>query len=448
MPECQNIDLVVECRWLLPMTEGLPLLEHQSVAVDGGRILEVGSIEHIRKAFKADETFCLDRHALMPGLVNAHNHAGMALMRGYADDLPLMTWLNEHIWPAESAHMDASTVADGTRLAIAEMLRSGTTTFSDMYLAPEAVAPLVDSTGIRAQLCTPLIDFKTPWASGFPEGLEKSEALIERYRGHDRLRFALGPHAPYTVGDESLARLVEARERLGVPIQMHVHETRDEIDQGVAKDGMRPLSRLHRAGLLTPDFQAVHMTQLDDDEIELVRKQGLSVVHCPQSNLKLASGFCPVGKLLKAGVNVALGTDGACSNNDLDMFDEMRTAALLAKGVSADAATLPAMAALAMATRSGARAIGLENVTGELRQGLFADMTAVDLESLSAVPVYHPASALVYAISSRQVSHVWVNGRALVAQGRLMQEDEKALYAIAERQRGAMASTRKGHHHE
>lgn len=439
----QTIDLLIECRWLLPMTDGLPLLEHQGVAVNAGRILEVGSIERLRQAFDADEILTLDRHAVMPGLVNAHNHAGMTLMRGYADDLPLMTWLNEHIWPAESAHMDAQTVADGTRLAMAEMLRSGTTTFSDMYLAPEAVAPLVDGSGMRAQLCTPLIDFATPWASNFTEGLEKSEALIERYRDHNRLRFALGPHAPYTVGDESLARLIEARERLGIPVQMHVHETRDEVERSLAQHGMRPLSRLDRAGLLTPDFQAIHMTQLEDDEIELVRDRGLSVVHCPQSNLKLASGFCPVSRLLATGINVALGTDGACSNNDLDMFDEMRTAALLAKGFSGDAATLPAMTALAMATRSGARAIGLAEVTGQLRQGLAADITAVDMESLSAVPVYHPASALVYAISSRQVSHVWVDGRLLVAQGQLMQEDERQLYAIAEHHRERMQSTRK-----
>ncbi|OHV11941.1 TRZ/ATZ family hydrolase [Kushneria phosphatilytica] len=430
-----SADLLIECRWLLPMTDDLPVKEWQAIALHDGIIVGIWPIEEARIRVHAQQTLRLTQHALMPGLVNAHNHAGMTMMRGYADDLPLMTWLNDHIWPAEAAFMQPEFVADGTRLAIAEMLRSGTTLFSDMYLSPETAAELVASSGIRAQICTPLIDFATPWARDFASGIELSEALLARYRGHDRISIALGPHAPYTVGDESLEQLCQARDRLNVPIQMHVHETRDEVDTA----GIRPLQRLHAAGLLDNRFQAVHMTQLTDEEIQMVADSGASVIHCPQSNLKLASGFCPVARLLDAGIPVALGTDGACSNNDLNLFDEMRQAALLAKGFSGDAAVLPAMAALAMATIEGARALGVSDRTGCLQTGMAADIIAVNLDSLETQPVHHPESALVYAVNSRQVSHVWVAGQLLLENGVLVNEDEDELLQLARHRQRQMA---------
>ncbi|MFC0268410.1 TRZ/ATZ family hydrolase [Kushneria aurantia] len=435
---------VIECRWLLPMSDNLPLREHHALAIRQGRILDSGPIDEMRRRHSPQQRLELTHHAVMPGLINAHNHAGMALMRGYADDLPLMQWLNEHIWPAEAAHMNTAAIVDGTRLAIAEMLRSGTTTFADMYFAPEEVADLLDESGMRAQLCTPLMDFETPWARDFRHGIEKSVALAERLRGHDRLRVALGPHAPYTVGDDSLEQLVEARDRLGVPIQMHIHETHDEVTQSLQQYGARPLERLRRAGVVTADLQAVHLTQLNDEEIDLLATSGASAIHSPQSNLKLASGFCPVARLLEAGVRVALGTDGACSNNDLDMFDEMRSAALLAKGVSGNAAALPAMATLAMATREGAAALGMADVTGRLEPAMAADIMAVDLDSLEAQPLHDPASALVYAVNSRQVSHLWVAGELLLDEGRLTREDETELMALAKKRGRELAQGREG----
>ncbi|RKR06182.1 5-methylthioadenosine/S-adenosylhomocysteine deaminase [Kushneria sinocarnis] len=437
MPATQSVsaDLLIECRWLLPMTAGWPVKEWQAIAISDGIIQGVWPIDEARTRVQAGRTLRLEQHALLPGLVNAHNHAGMSMMRGYADDLPLMTWLKEHIWPAEAAFMQPEFVADGTRLAIAEMLRSGTTLFSDMYLAPEAAAEVVNRSGIRAQLCTPLIDFPTPWSEGFKAGLDKSAALLERYRHHERISITLGPHAPYTVSDESLRQLRQARDRLGLPIQMHVHETRDEVDSAE----IRPLQRLHDAGLLDNGFQAVHMTQLTEAEIRQVADSGASVIHCPQSNLKLASGFCPVTRLLEAGINVALGTDGACSNNDLDMFDEMRHAALLAKGVSGDAASLPAMAALAMATIEGARALDMADRVGSIQPGMAADLIAVNLDSLESQPVHHPESALVYAVNSRQVSHVWVAGQLLLDEGELVNEDERELIQMARHRQQQMA---------
>lgn len=434
-----EVELLIEARWVLPMSDDLPVLEEHAVAIAHGQLHGPWPIAEARRRVSAERTLRLDSHALLPGLVNAHNHAGMSLMRGYADDLPLMTWLNEHIWPAEAAHVNPRFVADGTRLAVAEMLRSGTTTFADMYLAPEAVGDVVEHYGIRAQLCTPLIDFPTSWAADFTTGLERTEALVERYRDHPTISLAFGPHAPYTVGEASLQQLLEARERLGLPIQMHVHETADEVEQALAQDGRRPLRRLHDAGLLGRHFQAVHMTQVVDEDIELLRESGTHVVHCPQSNLKLASGLCPVARLQAAGVNVALGTDGAASNNDLDMFDELKSAALLAKAVSGDAAALPAMAALAMATRDSARALGMGQRIGQLAEGYAADLIAVDLDDINTLPVHHPASAIVYAMHSRQVSHVWVGGRARVEAGELVDIDRNELKRMAYDYQQAMA---------
>ena len=436
-----EVELLIEARWVLPMSEGLPTLEDHAVAIEAGRLLGPWPIAEARDRVNARRVLRLPSHALLPGLINAHNHAGMSLMRGYADDLPLMTWLNEHIWPAEATHVNPGFVADGTRLAIAEMLRSGTTTFADMYLSPEAVGEVVESGMIRTQLCTPLIDFPTPWAADFTSGLERTEALAERYRDHSTISLAFGPHAPYTVGDDSLRRLLEAHKRLDLSIQMHVHETADEIEQGLAKDAKRPLRRLYDAGLLGPHFQAVHMTQINDEDIAILRDTGTHVVHCPQSNLKLASGFCPVARLQDAGINVALGTDGAASNNDLDMFDELKSAALLAKGTSGNAAALPAMAALAMATRDGARALGLGDRLGQLKEGFAADLIAVDLDSINTLPVHHPASAVVYAMNSRQVSHVWVGGQARLLESELNGIDVKELKHMATDYRHAMTTT-------
>lgn len=435
-----DVDLLIEARWILPMSDGLPTLEDHAIAIHEGRFLGPWPQGEANRHVTPRRVMRLDRHALLPGLVNAHNHAGMSLMRGFADDLPLMTWLNEHIWPAEAAYVNHEFVAAGTRLACAEMLRSGTTTFADMYLAPEAVGDVVEPLGMRVQLCTPLIDFPTPWAPDFGTGLMKTDALRERFRNHPRISLALGPHAPYTVGDASLERLLEAQQHLGLSIQMHVHETADEVQQGLAQNGRRPLTRLFEAGLLGPHFQAVHMTQVDDQDLAILRETGTRVIHCPQSNLKLASGFCPVARLLEAGVTVALGTDGAASNNDLDMFDELKSAALLAKGISGDAAALPAMSALAMATREGAKVLGMEARFGRLQQDFEADMIAVDLERLNTAPIHHPASAVVYAMQSHQVSHVWIDGEPCVVDGELQGLDTDSLLADTHRYRDLMRS--------
>jgi 5-methylthioadenosine/S-adenosylhomocysteine deaminase len=351
---------------------------------------------------------------LIPGLINAHTHAAMSLMRGIADDRPLMEWLTDHIWPLEQKWMGEAFVRDGSDLAMAEMIRGGITCFNDMYFFPEVTAQQVIRCGMRAMLGMILVDFPSAWASGPAEYLEKGLALRDEWLNDSLVSFAFAPHAPYSVSDEPLLRVATLAAELELPIHMHLHETANEIEQSRQQFGMRPITRLKQLELLGPGYIAVHMTQLTDEEIALIAQTGASVVHCPESNLKLASGFCPVARLVDAGVNVAIGTDGAASNNDLDMMGEMRMTALLAKAVSGDASAIPARSALRMATLNGARALGLDADIGSLEPGKWADITAIRLDRIETQPLFDPVSDLVYAASRHQVSDVWVGGRRLL----------------------------------
>ncbi len=414
-----NIDTLLHARWVLPIEPQGVLLEHHSVAIHDGRIEAILPTTEAAQRYSSSNTLHFDQHVLMPGLINTHGHAAMTLMRGLADDLPLMEWLQQHIWPAEQQWVNTDFVYDGSLLACAEMLRSGTTCFNDMYFFPEDTVRAVEQSGMRASIGLIMIDFPTAWAQSPDEYLSKGIELHDQLRGNSLIRTAFAPHAPYTVSDESLQRIRTYAEELDIPIHMHVHETAHEVEEAIQKTGKRPLQRLEELGLLNPHLMAVHMTQLLPEEIPRLANTGIHVVHCPESNLKLASGFCPVHQLHEAGVNLCLGTDGAASNNDLDMFSEMRSAALLAKAVAGDASALPAEAVLRMATINGARALGLENETGSLEPGKSADIIAVDLGGLESQPVYHPASQLVYAAGRDQVTDVWVAGRHLLKQREL-----------------------------
>lgn len=419
----QDIDLLIHARWVLPVEPAGAVLENHAVAVHRGRILELAPSTEAEARYRPAQVLRRDSHVLLPGLVNAHTHAAMSLMRGLADDLPLMRWLEEHIWPAEGRWVSAEFVQDGTELAVAEMLLGGTTCFADMYFFPGAAARAALKCGIRACIGMIVIAFPSAWAASSDEYLSKGMALRDRHKDEPLLSFMFAPHAPYTVDDAVLRRVRTYADELDVPVQIHVHETAQEVSDALKAKGTRPLARLDALGLLNPGLMAVHMTQLEEPEIAQLAETGVSVVHCPESNLKLASGFCPVAKLRAAGVNLALGTDGAASNNDLDMFGEMRSAALLAKGVAGDPAALPAAAVLEMATLGGARALGLAEHTGSLRPGKWADLVAVDLDAAATQPVYNPVSQLVYAAGRDQVSDVWVAGRQLVQAHRLTRLD-------------------------
>lgn len=416
-------DTRINARWLIPVEPFGVVLEHQAVILQGSRILAIVPQAEADQSYRTRETLDLNQHVVLPGLINLHGHTAMSLFRGLADDLPLMTWLNDHIWPAEGKFVSEQFVADGTRLAMAEMLRTGTTTFSDMYFFPEVTAQAAHDTGMRAQICFPLMDMPTVWGSGPEEYLRKGADLIEQWQRDDYIMPAIGPHAPYTVSDGPLGAAVELAQQTGAAIQLHLHETAFEVAEAVKASGQRPLARMADLGVLGANTQCVHMTQIDESDLAHLKKTGAHVIHCPESNLKLASGFCPVQKLLDHDINVTIGTDGAASNNDLDLFGELKTAAMVAKAVADDAAALSAHKALEMATLSGARALGRDHDIGSLVAGKLADLIAVDLSDPYLQPVYDPASHLVYSNHGRAVSHSWIHGVPQLQDGRLTRID-------------------------
>src|SRR5690606_5499431 len=412
-------DALIHARWLLPMTEAGLVLHGHSLAVNGQRVAAILPTAEAERRFRARREYRLDSHALLPGLINAHGHAPMTLLRGFADDMALQPWLEERIWPAEGRWVSREFVLDGARLAIAEMLLGGVTCFSDMYFFPDAVAEAALDARMRVQLAAPVFDFPTVWADNAGEYITKATRLNDDYKKSQYVSVAFGPHAAYTVSEEPLRKIAALAEEMDIPIHTHLHENAPEVDEAFRRHGGRHIARLEAFGLLSPRLQAVHMTQLGEREMDLLADTGVHVVHCPASNLKLASGFCPVGALQARGVNVCLGTDGAASNNGLDLFAELRLAALLGKGVAGDAASVGAWQALAMATRNGARALGLDDCLGSLEVGKFADLCAVDLDRPNTRPVYDPCSTLAYSANSAQVSHVWVGGQLNVENGEL-----------------------------
>ena len=427
-----KIDLLINSRWIIPVVPENRIFENCALAVDQQKIVGIYPQAEARSKFVADSVVDLGEHIVMPGLVNAHGHAAMSLLRGYADDLPLRPWLEEHIWPVEARVLSEQFVADGTDLAMAEMIKTGTTCFADMYFFADRVAEQVRRSGMRSQVGFTVFDFPTAGGKDPDDYIHKGLQLRDSFKGDELIKIACAPHAPYTVGDETMRRIATYANELDMAVHIHCHETAQEVRDSLKLYSCRPLQRLDDLGILLPQTQLVHMTQIDQDDIRLIQDNNCHVVHCPESNLKLASGFCPVGKLIDAGINVAIGTDGAASNNDLDLFGELKTAALLAKAVAGDAATLDAHAALRMATINGAKALGWEDQTGSLEAGKSADIIAVEISSLSQKPLYNPASQLVYSNAGSQVTHSWVAGKALLKERALMTLDEQNLIRRAD----------------
>jgi len=423
-----KIDTLLSARWVIPIEPAHTVHDNYAVAIHNGRILEVLPQIQANK-YQAQTHVELPHHVVLPGLINAHTHAAMNPLRGFADDLPLMTWLQEHIWPAEQKLVSANYVYDGSLHACAEMLRGGITCFNDMYFFAEQTARAAEQAGMRAVIGLIVIDFPSAYAQNAKEYLHKGLQLHDQLRSNQLITTAFAPHAPYTVSDAPLREIATLAEELDIPVHMHVHETAEEVQQSLQQHGSRPLARLQQLGLLGPRLLAVHMTQLDTAEIALLAELGAHVLHCAESNLKLASGFCPVQQLLKAGVNVCLGTDGAASNNDLNMLGEMRTAALLAKGVAQDARAADAESVLRMATINAARALGLEDRIGSLQAGKAADIIAVNLDTIETLPVFNPVSQLVYATGRQQVTDVWIAGRHVLKERILTTLDSNEILA-------------------
>ena len=431
LAEREACDLLIEAGFVVPVEPHGVVLEDQAVVVRGGVIVAILPIAEARERFDATETVSRPEAALIPGLVNAHTHNPMTLLRGVADDLPLKVWLQEHIWPIEGAVMGPEFVADGVTLAIAEMLRGGTTCCNENYFFPDVQAATYKRHGFRARVGLPVIDFPTAWAKSDDEYFDRAGEVHDQWRHDPLIATAFAPHAPYTVSDENFARIRMLADQLDLPVHLHLHETAQEVEQSQQKHGQRPLARIDRLGLVNDRLIAVHMTQLTEAEMHLCAERGVSVVHCPESNLKLASGFCPACALQKAGVNLAIGTDGVASNNDLDMFGETRTAAILAKAVAGDAAGFDAFSALRAATLGGARAMGFDHLVGSLEPGKQADLVCVDLSALETQPLHHVVSQLIYATGRHQVSDVWIAGKPRLRRRELVDMDMAGILANA-----------------
>ncbi len=436
------VDLRIDATWVVPVRpEGVVLKDH-AVIVQADRIVDVLSSVEADARYQPATQRRLSGCVLLPGLINLHTHAAMTLLRGLADDLPLMAWLQEHIWPAERRWVSREFVLDGSRLACLEMLKGGITCFNDMYFFPEATVQAAIEAGQRVAAGIIVIDFPSNYAADLDGYLDKGLALRDAMRHHPLVSFCMAPHAPYSTSDRSLEKVLVYAKQLDLPIHMHVHETDAEIRQGIERHGLRPLARLRQLGLLGPDFIAVHAVHLLDEEMELLAEYGCHVAHCPSSNLKLASGIAPLAGLLAKGANVGLGTDGAASNNRLDCWQEMRLAALLAKGVSARPESVPARQALRMATLDAARALGLEAKIGSIEIGKQADLVAVDLSSIHNQPCFDPVAQLVYSAGREDVTHVWIAGREVVRDRCCLTLDEADILSRAQHWGGQVTGSR------
>ena len=420
---------ILLAEWVITVNPEFEILNDYAVIIEDSRIHSLQPAAQISELdfYHQAELFDLPGHVIMPGLVNSHTHASMSLFRGLADDLPLMDWLSHHIWPAESRWVNTDFILDGFELAAAEMIRSGTTCVNDMYFYPDIIGQRAQEVGLRVVVGLIVLDFPTVWAKDADDYLHKALAVVDEIKSAPLVTAAFAPHAPYTVSDQPLEKIAMYSSELDLPVHMHIHETAFEVNEAEKNTGMRPLQRLDQLNLLNPNLLAVHMTELNEFEIERIAEAGVNISHCPESNLKLASGLCPVSQLQSLGINVCLGTDGAASNNDLDMLSEMRTAALLSKGISGDARSCGAQQAIKMATINGARALGLGEKIGSVETGKQADLIAIDLTALNTQPVYDPVTQIVYAANSRQVSHVWIAGDCQLADFQLCRLDEEKI---------------------
>jgi len=433
---------ILKARWVLPMTPGGAVLEQHAVVMDGERIAAVLPWGEAEARYADAERVELGQHVLIPGLINGHTHSAMSLLRGVADDLALMDWLNNHIWPLEKKWVSEDWTYQGSLLSAAEALRGGVTYLNDMYFFPTAMARAAVDAGIRAGVSINVIDFPTGYAANAQEYIDHGVAAYEQYKGESLLDWTSAPHAPYTVSDETFVKLRELAERLDIQMHCHIHETQEEVDGSLKQYGMRPLERLNKLGVLNERMLAVHMVHLTEAEIAMLAAQKVHLVHNPSSNLKLASGVAPIKALEAAGVNTILGTDGAASNNRQDMFAEIRAAALLAKGVTGDPLTVSARTALEMATIRAAKAMGREADLGSLEAGKLADVVAVSLDALECRPVYHADAQLVYVAGREHVSDVWVGGRQVLKGRALTTIDTAALIERAEHIVGQMKAGR------
>jgi len=428
MTTIQHCDTLIFPGWCLPIApDGAVLVDH-AVALADGRIIDVLPASAARSMYQPSVTIDRPGHVLLPGLINTHTHAAMTLFRGMADDLTLGSWLKDVVWPTERRWVSAEMVRDGTELAIAEMLTAGITCFADQYFFPEIVAETAIDLHMRAIIGTPVADFPSAWAKDATEYLSKGTDLVhDTYAGHPLIKTCFAPHSTYALSDESFIEIRVLADQLDIPVQIHLHETAAEVSDAVKNTGKRPLQRLEELGLVNSSLLVIHGVHVNASEVALLAGAGASIAHCPKSNMKLGSGFAPLAAYRTAGITVGIGTDGPASNNTLDILDELRTAALLAKAVTGDASVLTASDALRMATLDAAKAIGIADQVGSIETGKLADLTCIDLNRCNSQPVYDPISQVVYTARADQVSDVWVAGRHQLQNGSLKHIDTDSL---------------------
>jgi 5-methylthioadenosine/S-adenosylhomocysteine deaminase len=427
----ETIEHLIHAKWIITCEENSQILENHALAIKDGKIHAILPSKDTPKKYTPSNEIHYATHAIMPGLINSHTHIAMNLFRGLADDLELMDWLNQYIWPAESKWVSYDFVYDGSLLAIAEMIRGGTTCFNDMYFFLNATAKAAELAGIRAHIGMTVIDVPTAWAKTPEDYFAKAMDFYQQYQNHERITPTMAPHSTYTVSLDNLIKAKNIAEEYQLKINIHLQESPAEIEQALSQHKKRPLQRLHDIGMVTPNLIAIHMTQINDQDIEILKQTRPHIVHCPESNMKLVSGFCPVAKLSKYGINFALGTDGGASNNDLDMFGEMRSAAFLGKITANDPKAVSAEQVLKMATLNGAKALGIDHITGSLVVDKAADFIAIDLNHIETQPLYHPISQIVYATPRNQVTDVWVAGKQILKNRKLQYLDEGELLAKA-----------------
>ena len=408
-----HVQTVIEAGWVMPMNPKGVVLPQHSVLINEGKIVSVVPSAET-EGIEADEVIRLPDHIVLPGFVNAHTHAPMHLLRGMGADLPLMDWLQTKIWPAEGKLMSPAFCYEGSLIAGAEMLESGITCASDHYFFSEDVARGLTEAGLKCSVSGIVIGFPSAMAKTTDEYIACAEKLFERFKNDPKVRVTFGPHAPYPVDDVALIKVRELAQKHNAYIHMHVDETQSEIEGSLKQYGIRPIERLHQLGLLSEKFISVHTVKADDKELELLAKTGASVVHCPCSNLKLASGFSPIAKMMRMGINVAMGTDGVASNDKVDILGETRLAAMLGKAVCEDTTQMKVGDMLHAATLAGAKALGWDDRIGSIEKGKDADLIAVDLGNIDALPVFDPASQLLYSAGREDITHVWVDGTIVV----------------------------------
>lgn len=428
----EKIDQLIHAKWMITCEDENQILENHALAIKDKKIIDILPSDKAKTMYQATNTQEYNTHVITPGLINSHTHIAMNIFRGLADDLELMDWLNNHIWPAEGKWVSDELVYDASLLAMAEMIRSGTTCFNDMYFFLGATAKAAELAGMRAHIGMTVIDVPTAWAKTPDEYFAKGLEFYHQYKNHELITPTLAPHSTYTVSLDNLRKVNELSNEYGLKINIHLQEAPSEVEQSLAQYQKRPLQRLHDIGMVSPNLIAIHMTQINEDDMDILEATRPHLVHCPESNMKLVSGACPVENLHRHGINVALGTDGAASNNDLDMFGEMRTAAFLGKMTAHDPKAVCALHTLKMATLAGAKALGIDHLTGSLSVGKCADFIAINLEEVETQPLYHVVSQLVYATPRSQVTDVWVAGKQLLKNRELLTLDKKEIIKKAQ----------------